>query len=79
MKKEMVVDKNILDNLTALARFPEENPNPVMRIDREYRLVYANSASRFALDGMSIEVGDIVPEGISSVIVGWCFWRREEI
>ncbi|MAA77688.1 MAG: hypothetical protein CL916_00390 [Deltaproteobacteria bacterium] len=50
--------------LRALARFPEENPNPVMRIDSSYRLVYANSASKFALTGMNIQVGDIVPEDI---------------
>ena len=53
-----------IDHLRALARFPEENPNPVMRIDSSYRLVYANSASKFALTGMNIEVGDIVPEDI---------------
>lgn len=53
-----------IHHLRALARFPEENPNPVMRIDSSYRLVYANSASKFALTGMNIEVGDLVPEDI---------------
>ena len=52
------------DYFRRLARFPEENPNPVMRISSDCKLVYANSASTPALQGMQIQVGDEVPEDL---------------
>ena len=52
------------DYFEELARFPEENPNPVMRISADYQLVYANSASAPALQGMKIGVGDVVPDDL---------------
>jgi len=47
-----------------LARFPEENPNPVLRISGAYELAYANSASAPVLQGMKIGVGDVVPDDL---------------
>ena len=52
------------DYFEELARFPEENPNPVMRISADYHLVYANSASAPALRGMKIGVGELVPDDL---------------
>jgi PAS domain S-box-containing protein len=43
-----------------LARFPEENPNPVMRVDREGTILYANRASRL-LGGWPAEIGGKIP------------------
>ncbi len=34
------------EELAALARFPEENPNPVLRIGDDGRLIFANTAAR---------------------------------
>jgi PAS domain S-box-containing protein len=34
-----------------LARFPDENPNPVLRLDAEGRVLYANPAARDVLEG----------------------------
>ena len=40
-----------------LARIPEENPGPVMRIDRHGTLVYANRASADLIDALDLTVG----------------------
>jgi hypothetical protein len=42
-------------------RFPDRNPNPVMRIDREGTLIYANAASAPIVRTLGIERGDPMP------------------
>jgi class 3 adenylate cyclase len=49
--------------ISAINRFPDDNPNPVMRIDDGGRLMYANPASRVVLDGLGVSVGERVPTG----------------
>jgi PAS domain S-box-containing protein len=44
-----------------LARFPTENPNPVMRIDRGGILLYANKAALVQLADWKLELGNQVP------------------
>jgi class 3 adenylate cyclase len=46
-----------------VARFPDSNPNPVLRMSHEGELVYANQASTVVRKGLGIDVGDAVPEG----------------
>ena len=46
-----------------LARIPEENPGPVMRIDRDGQLVYANRASAPLLTALELTVGKTVGRG----------------
>jgi class 3 adenylate cyclase len=41
----------------AIVKFPDENPNPVMRLDWDGRLAYANSASSVLVAGLGLEVG----------------------
>jgi PAS domain S-box-containing protein len=45
----------------ALARFPAENPNPVLRIAADGTLLYANPASAFLLAEWNCSVGAAVP------------------
>ncbi len=45
-----------------LARFPGENPNPVLRVSHEGRLLYANAASAPVLAEWRRAVGQRVPE-----------------
>src|SRR5690349_19549384 len=42
--------------------FPGANPHPVMRIDDEGRLIYANDASADLLETLGVAVGDPLPE-----------------
>ncbi|HEY3345572.1 MAG TPA: PAS domain S-box protein, partial [Anaerolineaceae bacterium] len=45
-----------------LAKFPEENPNPILRIDLQGVIYYANSASRVLLDSWGLQVGQTVSQ-----------------
>jgi PAS domain S-box-containing protein len=45
-----------------LARFPEENPNPVMRLNTEGTILYANEAGRTLLDDWDNIERDAVPQ-----------------
>jgi diguanylate cyclase (GGDEF)-like protein/PAS domain S-box-containing protein len=51
------------------ARFPEENPNPVLRLARKGEVLYANPAGRALLEHFRAAVGDPAPaplrEGLS--------------
>ena len=49
------------DQISAINRFPDDNPNPVMRIDADGHLTYANPASAPILASIGIAVGDTVP------------------
>lgn len=44
-----------------LAKFPNENPNPVLRVTEEGILRYANPASKILLSQWAIRVGECVP------------------
>lgn len=47
--------------VSAINRFPDDNPNPVMRIDADGHLIYANPASAPILRTLGIAVGDQAP------------------
>jgi class 3 adenylate cyclase len=49
------------EQVSAINRFPDDNPNPVMRIDADGRLIYANPASSAILRTIGIGVGDLLP------------------
>jgi len=53
------------ERATSLARFPEENPDPVLRITSDLRLGYANAAARSALADLQLEVGRAAPPGLA--------------
>jgi class 3 adenylate cyclase len=46
--------------IEAIVRFPGQNPNPVLRVDGEGRLIYANDASRPVRAALGVEIGDTV-------------------
>ncbi|RJQ65622.1 MAG: response regulator [Desulfobacteraceae bacterium] len=64
--------KKSLDQIESLAKFPNEDPNPVMRVLRDGSLVYANPQSPPLLAALGIDVGqhlpDKWPEFIESVL-----------
>jgi two-component system, chemotaxis family, CheB/CheR fusion protein len=49
-----------------LARFPEENPNPVVRVSAEGKVLYCNPAS-MKLPGWSCEVGQCLSEPLRQI------------
>jgi len=50
----------------AINKFPDQNPNPVLRLARDGQLLYANAASEPISSALGIVVGDPVPEAIRS-------------
>lgn len=48
----------------AVARFPDQNPNPVFRLDWDGRLVYANPASAGLVGGIGSALGGTIEAGL---------------
>ena len=45
-----------------IQKFPEQNPNPVLKVTREGQLIYANQACKVITETWSIAQGDLLPE-----------------
>jgi PAS domain S-box-containing protein len=59
------------ETIRSLARFPSENPNPVMRIAREGTLLYANEAALTLLAEWELKAGEAAPaalQGLASAV-----------
>ncbi len=54
--------------VAALARFPEENPNPVLRVGADGRLLYANDPAR-NIAGLVLGDGDGVDAALAAKVV----------
>ncbi len=52
------------EQISAINRFPDDNPNPVLRVDGDGHLIYANPASGGVLDALGIEVGGKLPDEV---------------
>ena len=66
---DFTAEKRALEEVRSVARFPAENPDPVMRVNRDGVLVYANESSRSLLENWRITVGQALPESL------WRQWR----
>jgi PAS domain S-box-containing protein len=51
-----------------LARFPEENPNPVFRVSKDGEFQYSNEAGSKFLSSLGLEVGALVPDDWHRII-----------
>jgi PAS domain S-box-containing protein len=73
--------KNILDHqhlvnevrkaekkIESLAKFPEENPNPVLRVSSDGVLIYANKSADFILSELRLSVGTKMPEFFEKIL-----------
>lgn len=54
--------KRAEEDIRDLAKFPEENPGPVLRVSRTGRIIYANGASRSLLEMWGTGVDGTIPE-----------------
>lgn len=50
-------------------RFPNQNPNPVFRVDDTGKLIYANAANQPLIDAFGLRVGDTWPMEIVSRVL----------
>ncbi|MHC4557122.1 MAG: PAS domain S-box protein [Planctomycetota bacterium] len=63
--RDITERKQAQEEITRLARFPAENPNPVLRISKEARILFANKASDIVLETWQCRVGETIPEPCS--------------
>jgi class 3 adenylate cyclase len=49
-------------------KFPDRNPNPVLRIDTDGRLLYANAASAPIARALRVDVGDRLPDAVRKAV-----------
>ena len=56
------------EKINSTARFPDENPNPVMRFSKDLTLMYANPNSELILNQWGIQVGDRVTSNFAKVL-----------
>ncbi|HBA82816.1 MAG TPA: hypothetical protein DCZ95_01860 [Verrucomicrobia bacterium] len=56
------------DQIQSLARFPSEDPSPVMRIDDKGFLLYANSACHIVLKHWQVQIGQRAPDAYGAEI-----------
>lgn len=70
--------------IMALAKFPGENPNPVLRITKDGEVLYSNEAGKPLLAKWKSDVGEAVPEKWQKLIVSVfksqeCKTEKEEV
>ncbi len=54
--------KRMEEEIKGLARFPSENPNPVLRLNKDGIILTANQASKLLLHAWGSEVGQVAPK-----------------
>ena len=52
----------------AIVKFPNQNPNPVFRMDRSGALIYANPASSGLIGGLGLRLGDSLPAELHAAL-----------
>lgn len=54
--------KKAEEEIQNLAKFPSENPNPVLRIDKNGYFLYCNDAAKQFLKASRCDIGEVIPE-----------------
>ena len=60
--EDITEHKRAEQKIEDLARFPLENPNPVMRVTNDGQLIYANPPSRCLQEMWKCEIGNFLPD-----------------
>lgn len=66
--QDVTAERQAMEHLRSMARFPEENPFPVLRVGRDGHLAYANAASTPLLDGLDMAVGRPVLPALAEAV-----------
>lgn len=62
--KDITEKRKNQKEITSLSKFPKENPNPILRMEKSGKLLYANPASSPLLEIWKCRVGHHVPDSI---------------
>ena len=60
--------KRTQQEVESLAKFPAENPNPVLRVRHDGKIIYANASSENLLVGWGCAVGDFLPSNLRDLV-----------
>jgi PAS domain S-box-containing protein len=60
--------RKLENEIKSVAKFPTENPNPVLRIDNEGRILFSNDAGHQILKNWNSEIGGNVPNEIQTIV-----------
>lgn len=60
--RDITEEKKAQREIAILARMPDENPSPTIRVDGQGSIVYANAASHILLDSWKTKVGKPLPK-----------------
>jgi len=67
--KDFTSQTRAMEEIKSLARFPAENPDPVMRVANDGMLMFANQAAQSLLDAWGLAVGQAIPDSL------WQQWQ----
>lgn len=62
LKSALLERERAEEKIRALARFPAQNPHPVLRVSTKGKLLYANDAARPVLDAWGAEQNENLPQ-----------------
>jgi PAS domain S-box-containing protein len=60
--RDITESKRAIEEIKNLAKFPSEDPNPVLRISKDCEILYANDASSPVLKTFQIQEDNLLPE-----------------
>ena len=60
------------EEIISLSKFPSENPYPVLRVDKDGIILYANRACNVFLDGWKCDIGKYIPDFFRTLISKTC-------
>jgi PAS domain S-box-containing protein len=66
---DMTEQKQTELHIESLSRFLDENPNPILRIDANGSIIYANKASTILLDTWNCQTGDLFPDQLCNLVL----------
>lgn len=61
VNRDITIRKQSEAEIRSLAQFPDENPNPVLRVSRDGVLLYANRSSQAWLETWQAQIGSRIP------------------
>jgi len=65
---DVTESKKVKEEIASLAKFPSENPNPVLRISKDGNILYNNSAGIEVIDSWRVDAENEIPEKWKKIV-----------